>query len=92
MVYVSGVLQSSRAVCCLMLRRYIPVPDNDAYSENIFNVTSFSACVDLCNYDPCEFVTYDYLTRTCTRRNGVSPVYVGCVQWLHAWLLRKCML
>lgn len=79
MVCVSAVVQSSQSSLSDLMRRYIPVPDNDAYSENIFNVTSFSACVDLCNYDPCQFVTYDYLTRTCTRRNGVSPVYVGYV-------------
>lgn len=51
--------------------------DNDAYSETFSNISTFAACVDLCNYDPCEFVTYDYLAKTCTRRNGVPPVYVG---------------
>lgn len=57
--------------------RYIPMADNDAYSETFNNISIFAACVDLCNYDPCEFVTYDYLAKTCTRRNGTPPVYVG---------------
>ena len=33
------------------------MPDDDAFSESFFNVSSFSECVDLCNYDPCEFVS-----------------------------------
>lgn len=33
------------------------MPDDDAFSESFLNVSSFSECVDLCNYDPCEFVS-----------------------------------
>jgi hypothetical protein len=53
------------------------MPDNDPYSKTIRNVSTFAACVETCNYDPCEFVTYDYLTKSCTRRDGTPPEYIG---------------
>lgn len=53
------------------------MPDSDPFSQTISNVGTFAACVELCNYDPCEFVTYNYLTKSCTRRNGTAPVYIG---------------
>jgi hypothetical protein len=33
------------------------MPEGDPYSTVFINVGTFSACVELCNYDPCEFVT-----------------------------------
>jgi hypothetical protein len=40
------------------------------------NVSTFQACVDLCT-GACEFVTYDYVARTCTVRNGAEVIFVG---------------
>ena len=51
------------------------MPANDPFSEVVANVDTFTECVDFCNYDPCAFVTYDYVSRACTVRNASGPVW-----------------
>jgi hypothetical protein len=53
------------------------MPEGDPYSKVIPDVPNFAACVELCNYDPCQFVTYDYIAQTCTTRNATRPTYTG---------------
>lgn len=53
------------------------MPDSDPYSRTIYNVKSFSDCVELCNYDPCQFATYDYVEEKCTVRNATMPKLLG---------------
>jgi hypothetical protein len=57
--------------------RWLPMPEGDPYSKVIPDVPNFAACVELCNYDPCQFVTYDYIAQTCTTRNATRPTYTG---------------
>lgn len=57
--------------------RYLPIADGDPNALAPVKKTTFAACAALCNYDPCEFVTYDYVTQDCIVREGKAPIYVG---------------
>lgn len=61
----------------LLACRYIEMPASDPFSVVYPNTNTFAACVARCNADPCEFVTYDYVSKNCTVREGRAPVYVG---------------
>lgn len=42
------------------------------------DVGSFADCVALCkDGSDCQFVTYDYVAKTCTVRNNAAVVYMG---------------
>lgn len=45
------------ACCTTTPCRYIPMPEEDPYSSAFSNINTFASCVQLCNYDPCQFVT-----------------------------------
>jgi hypothetical protein len=54
---------------------YIPTAGNTAMNVTT-NIDTFVACVALCK-DDCEYVTYDYVARTCYVRIGYEPIYMG---------------
>jgi hypothetical protein len=56
---------------------FLPLLSNVATTVTA-GVQSFQACVDVCSAAPtCQFVTYDYVAKTCTVRNGAEVIYVG---------------
>lgn len=56
---------------------YLPVMTTDGYTTTP-NVASFADCVALCT-SGCQFVTYDYVSKSCSTRNYVPPTLDGWV-------------
>lgn len=75
-----AMLLPARAHVCAhatLPRRYLPMPANDASTQVFSQVPTFDACVELCDYDPCAFVTYDYVTKSCSLRNVSDTGWTG---------------
>lgn len=58
---------------------FLPL-QSDAGTTVAQNVAGFADCVALCQAgSDCQLVTYDYMAKTCTVRNGTTPEFTGCV-------------
>jgi len=56
---------------------FLPV-QSDVATNITSGVLKFADCVALCPAaSDCQFVTYDYVAKTCTVRSGASVVYEG---------------
>lgn len=55
---------------------WLPTTGNTGMTRNN-NVMSWSDCVALCNTRTCQYITYEYETRTCWVRTANVLVYTG---------------
>lgn len=55
---------------------YLPTTGNSAMNVTA-NVSTFAECVALCVEPDCQYVTYDYLAKTCYVRMAIEPYLAG---------------
>jgi hypothetical protein len=55
---------------------FLPL-QSDAGTRVVQDVAVFADCVAMCVGSDCQSVTYDYIDKTCTVRNGTTPTYLG---------------